>query len=86
MFYYVYVLRSVKDKKLYIGFTDNLRRRFSEHNQGKQKSTKPGGPLELIFYEAYLNKGDALRREKYFKTNPGKRTLKLMLRNFLTEF
>lgn len=66
MFYYVYILRSSKDKKLYIGFTDNLRRRFSEHNQGKQKPTKPRGPLKLIFYEAYLNKGDALRREKYF--------------------
>ena len=44
--------------------------------------TKSRLPFKLIFYEAFLDQKDALRREKYFKTNPGKRTLKLMLRSY----
>ena len=42
-------------------------------------------PLELIFYEVYFNKKDALRREKYFKTTAGKKALKIMLRETNTE-
>ncbi len=48
---------------------------------GLSKSTAPRRPLHLIFYEAYLNKNDATRREKYFKTTKGKRALKIMLRS-----
>ena len=80
--YYTYILQSEKDKKLYIGSTSDLRNRFKQHNEGKVFSTKGRLPLSLIFYEAYVEQKDAIRREKYFKTNPGKRTLKLMLRTF----
>ncbi len=52
--YYVYVLKSIKDGKRYIGFTDNLERRISEHNYGKVKSTKNRRPLELIYFEEYI--------------------------------
>jgi len=79
----VYVLLSRTDHLLYIGFSANLPRRLEEHNQGKCKSTAPRRPLELIFCEFYLFKRDALRRESYFKTNPGKRALRLMLRETL---
>ncbi|MDD4352046.1 MAG: GIY-YIG nuclease family protein [Candidatus Gracilibacteria bacterium] len=82
-FYYVYVLQSKKDNKFYIGFTTNLDRRIKEHDEGKNISTAKRLPVELIFYEAYLSKGDALRREKYFKTAKGKTTLKQMIREFL---
>ena len=83
MFYYVYVLRGSKDNRLYIGYTENLKKRLHEHEAGSVKSTKPRIPLELIFYEAYKNKYDALRRERYFKSSKGKTTLKRMLRDFL---
>ncbi|MBT4516507.1 MAG: GIY-YIG nuclease family protein [Candidatus Komeilibacteria bacterium] len=82
-FYFVYILLSLRDKRFYIGQTNNLERRLSEHNQGKNISTFVRRPLELIFYEAYLNKKDALRREKYFKTTKGKTTLKQMLKEYL---
>lgn len=82
-FYYVYILRSLKDGLFYIGFSENLKTKVVDHNSGKNVSTKNRRPLELIFYEAFPNKLDALRREKYFKTTKGKTTLKQMLKEFL---
>jgi putative endonuclease len=81
--HYVYVLKSLKDLKLYIGKTANLKRRFNEHQKGKVKSTKNRRPLSLIFYEAFAIKGDAAKRERYFKTSKGKVSLGLMLREIL---
>ena len=81
--YYVYVLQSLKDKKLYIGYTANLRRRLKEHKHGGSESTKKRLPFRLIFYEAFILEGDAKRREKYFKTTKGKRALRLMLKDSL---
>ena len=82
-FYYAYILRSLKDGLFYIGFTEDLKQRVYDHNMGKNLSTKNRRPLELIFYEAFPNKADALRRESYFKTTKGKTTLKQMLKQFL---
>lgn len=82
MFYYVCILKSQIDKKLYIGFTEDLKARFKKHNDGLVLATNPRRPFELIFYEAYRNKYDALRREKYFKTSKGKTSLKTMLKEF----
>jgi len=81
--YYTYILYSLKDNKFYIGFTTDLRKRVKEHQKKKVFATKGRTPLKLIFYEAFLNKKDALKREKYFKTAKGKKTLKLMLKNYL---
>jgi putative endonuclease len=77
--YYVYILKSLKDLKLYIGRSDDLKRRFDEHTKGRVQATKHRRPLKLIFYEAYSDKKDATRREKYFKTTKGKTTLRIML-------
>jgi len=82
-FYYVYVLKSFTKDFLYVGFTHDLEKRFSEHNSGSEFSTKPYCPFELIHYEAYANEKDAKRREKYFKTTVGKKGLKLILRESL---
>ena len=79
--FYTYVLLSLKDNKYYIGYTSDLRKRIKEHFSGKSFATKSRLPFKLIFYEAFENKEDTLRREKYFKTNSGKKTLKLMLRS-----
>jgi len=81
---YVYVLRSTKDGKWYTGCTEDLRKRFSEHNDGKVSSTKGRGSFELMYYEASLNAEDAFAREKYLKSGMGKRYLKNRLKRFLS--
>jgi len=81
-FYYVYVLLSLLDKKFYIGSSSNLVKRFSSHHNGLVRATKNRRPLKLIFYEAYRDKYDAIRREDYFKTTKGKKTLRIMLKEY----
>ena len=83
MTYFVYILFSLKDKKLYTGFSMNLQQRIIYHNKGLNPSTAKRRPLKIIFYEAYLNKLDALRREQYLKTTDGKRGLKIILKETL---
>lgn len=82
-FYYVYILLSLRDRRFYIGLTNDLKRRIAEHKQGKNVSTAKRLPIELIFYEAFLSKKDAERRERYFKTTKGKTTLRQMIRDCL---
>lgn len=67
--FYVYVLKSLKDGKLYIGSTSDLRRRLSEHNNGKVPSTKNRAPFELRYYEAYFVEKNARHREMALKDN-----------------
>ena len=61
--FYVYLLRSKRFGRFYIGSTDDLRERFRRHNAGKVPSTRPYIPYELIYYEAYNSKRDARTRE-----------------------
>lgn len=82
MFFYVYVLESLKNRELYIGYSTDLRERVKEHNQGLSFSTKPYRPWQLIYYEACRNEQDAKRREKYLKTNQGSRLLKRRLKEY----
>ena len=83
MFYYVYLLESLKNEdRLYIGFTVDLKSRLDKHNRAINFSTKAYAPWKLIFYEAYLNQEDALRRERYLKTSQGSRLLKRMLKEY----
>lgn len=81
--YYTYILLSKKDKKFYIGYTQNLRKRYRKHQKGDVRSTKPRLPMILVFYEAYINKYDALRRERYLKTTKGRTTIRSMLKEYL---
>ena len=78
MSYYVYVLRSQKHGGLYKGFTKDLEKRIETHNQGKSTYTSNGLPWILVYYEAYETKGEAIKREKYFKSAAGRRFLKKM--------
>jgi putative endonuclease len=82
MFYYVYILRN-EQGRLYIGYTENVERRVSEHNAGKVFATKPYIPYKLIFFEAYTSMADAKRREMYLKTSKGRTTIKTMLADTL---
>jgi len=78
--YYVYILFSLKDNRLYIGFTNNLIKRIKQHNNGETKSTKHRMPFKLVYYEAHLNQYVALEREKYFKSGWGRKYIKEKLR------
>ncbi|MCB9218738.1 MAG: GIY-YIG nuclease family protein [Ignavibacteriales bacterium] len=71
----VYVLKSLNDHKKYIGFTSDLSRRITEHNNGLVKSTKHRKPLELVYYEEYKTKAEAMKREKFFKSGKGREFL-----------
>jgi putative endonuclease len=81
--YYVYVLKSQVDGRLYIGYTTNLKNRLQKHQYGEVPSTSPRRPFDLIFYEGYKNMEDAKRREGYLKTSKGKSSLRIMLRDSL---
>lgn len=81
----VYILISLKDHNFYIGFTTDLKRRLTEHFLGQNTSTAPRRPFKLIHCEYYASTLDAQRREQYLKTAKGRRTLRLMLKETLTE-
>ena len=81
---YVYVLRSLKDNKFYVGFTTDLQARLEAHNKGAVPSTRRRIPFELVYWEGCLNQQDATQREAYLKSAWGKRYIKNRLRNYLT--
>lgn len=83
-YYYVYVLLSKTDNKLYTGCTADLRERFSKHQKGEVSSTKNRKPFTLLYYDACTHKTDAYVREKYLKTGMGKRYLKNRLKHTLS--
>ncbi|MBU1102762.1 GIY-YIG nuclease family protein [Patescibacteria group bacterium] len=74
--FYTYVLKSELDNKLYIGFTEDIKKRLLEHENGNVASTKNRRPVALVYYEAGKDKNKAIKREKYFKTGFGRRFLK----------
>lgn len=65
--FYVYVLKSRKDDELYIGSSNNLKRRIQEHQNGGSFSTRLRLPFELVYYEAYKDEKDAREREQALK-------------------
>jgi predicted GIY-YIG superfamily endonuclease len=73
--WYVYILRSRTDNNLYIGSTNNMGRRLSEHNSGKVDSTKSRLPFSLEAYVAVKDKAKAIELERYFKTGSGRALL-----------
>jgi len=77
--YYVYVLYSRKLHKKYIGSTDDLKNRVSEHNRGKTQFTATGRPWQLLYYEAFRSQKDAVREEKFLKSGKGRERLKFLL-------
>ncbi len=80
--YYVYILRSLRDDRLYSGYTSNLKKRFNAHNNGEVEITKYRRPFILIYYEAYRNQQDATSRENFFKTQWGRNYLRRVLKNY----
>jgi len=65
--YYVYLLRSTKTDQLYLGWTTDLRRRLCQHNEGLSLATRNRGPYELLYFEAYRHRVEAVAREQILK-------------------
>ena len=82
--YYTYILQSECDGNFYAGHTQNLKLRFEQHEKGLVESTRDRRPFTLIYYEACIDRNDAVRREKYFKTHHGRMFLKRRLKSYLT--
>ena len=80
---YIYILQSEKTGDIYKGMTNDLRRRFKEHNAGQETSTKNGAPWKLLYYEAFQNKTDARREEIFLKSGKGRERLKYLLQKTL---
>lgn len=76
MVYYAYVIHSKKFNRLYKGHCNNLQDRLKQHNWGKTKATKPFIPWEVVYFETFPTREEAIVREKYFKTAAGRRFLK----------
>lgn len=77
--YYVYIIQSKKDNSFYIGYTSNLEDRMLRHNQGRSGYTKRSIPWELIFFEEYPNRGQAMKREKEIKAFKGGEAFKKLI-------
>lgn len=79
--FFVYILKSLNDKKSYVGVTNNLERRLNEHNSGKHFYTKRHLPWIIIYKEKFNDFTNAITREKFLKTTSGRRFLKKIFDN-----
>jgi putative endonuclease len=74
--YYVYVIKSLGRSYRYVGITDNTERRISQHQAGREKTTRPYRPFKVLFTEVYPYRIEARKREKYLKSGIGKEWIK----------
>ena len=82
--YYVYILENQSDKSLYIGFSADLRQRIAAHQNGRgSRTTKLKKEWKLIYYESYLDKNDAIGREKFLKSGSGRKYIYKQLFHYL---
>lgn len=79
--YYVYAISSKIKKYIYVGLTNDIKRRFSEHNRGKERTTKSYCPFILIYLQKFNTRVQARNREKYLKSGVGKEFLKCIVSN-----
>jgi len=79
---YVYILKSIKDNKLYVGYSINLKNRLLRHKHGRVNATKFRRPLKLVYWEKLKNRYDGRKREKYLKSLYGSREKKKLIENF----
>ena len=70
--FFTYVLHSPKFDRIYIGQTNNIRNRTKQHNSGKVKSTKTYISWELVHYEKFETRPEAMKREKELKSHKGR--------------
>ena len=81
MKYYVYIIQSKKNGKFYIGFMDDVERRITQHNSGRNKSTKSGVPWELKLKEEFDNRKSAMNREKQIKDKKSRKYIEWLIKS-----
>ena len=80
--YYVYILQSEKDHRLYIGQTNNVENRLIRHNNGEVRSTRMRRPLKLMCYKEFATRAEAMKIEKYLKSLKGGEEFKRILHHW----
>ena len=83
--YFVYILKSLKDNKTYVGYTNSLEGRLRRHNSGQVTATKHRRPLTLLFSEESEFSKDAKQRELWWKSGAGRRKLKEFFQKFVSK-
>ena len=76
--YFVYALKSLGRNYIYVGLTDNVERRFGEHQSGNNKTTKAYRPSKIIYVEKHETRVQARKREIFLKSGVGKEFLKTL--------
>ena len=76
--FYVYAISSLRKNYIYVGMSADVQRRISEHNAGKEKTTRPYLPYRLLYVESCENRIMARKREKYWKSGTGKEQLRIL--------
>ena len=79
--YFVYAIKSINRNYIYVGMTNEVERRFDEHNTGKNKTTRPYKPFKLFYSEKFRTRTEARKREKYLKSGIGKEFLKSLIKD-----
>ena len=79
--YYLYILKSKKNNRTYVGISDDVQRRIKEHNQGKSIYTSRNRPWKLIHTEECITREEARKREKYYKSGAGRRFIEKRIYN-----
>jgi putative endonuclease len=81
--YYAYILQSLKDKRTYAGYCEDIDKRLAVHNSGKVKATKNRRPFIILMTEQFQTEKEAKDREKYWKSGSGRRRLKQLFKHGL---
>jgi len=74
--YYTYAITSTIKSYIYVGISNNPKRRINEHNKGKEKTTRSYRPFKILSVEQFDTRMEARKREKYLKSGCGKEYLK----------
>jgi len=77
--YYTYILKSKVKDTYYIGSCSNLNLRLERHNSGNSRSTKAFSPWEIVYFEEFENKKDAMKREYYIKRQKSKKYIENLI-------
>lgn len=77
--FYVYIISSKVRNYIYVGLSDNVKRRFLQHQKGSNKTTKPYRPFSLVHVEDFSTRAEARKKEKYLKSGTGKEWIKSCL-------
>ncbi len=79
MKFYTYIIQSIKDQSYYIGQTDDLDKRLSQHNEGISKYTSRKKPWKLVYYEEFESRKEAIKRERFLKKQKNREFYKKLI-------